>query len=579
MAAALERIATLLSLKGENEFKTRAYTRAARQIIRLNRPVKELVDRGELQELPGIGKALAQKIEELVTTGESRLLARLEAEVPAGLLALFSIPGVGHKTAAKMVRELNLRSLEDLEEAAREGRVRSLHGLGPVVEQNILRYFQESRSGEILYHRGVALPVAEQLEDYLRREGLEAVSMAGEVRRGTEGVHHFLLVVGGSEEREALARKLEQLLKRAPGVSAVEPGAPDELLLQTVYGLPGRVLLTGLEEFPLVLLRESCSPAHWEQLQKLAREQGFQLRGNALRRDGKAVPVKSEGELYRLLGLDPVPVELREGRGEIQAAREGRLPALVELRHIRGDLHLHTDWSDGTDSIQELAREADARGYEYIAITDHSPSLQIAGGLSMERLRQQMEAIRRLNEEGGYRCRILAGAEVDILSDGTLDLPDEILFQLDLVIASVHSHFRQEREQITERICRAMEHPAVHILAHPTGRLIGSRGGYRVDVEALIRQAARTGTILEINASPQRLDLSEAYHRQARRSGVLLAVNTDAHSVATMADMGYGITAARRGGLEPGDLLNTLSWEELEKCLKRREQRKGGGGS
>lgn len=194
MAAALERIATLLSLKGENEFKTRAYTRAARQIIRLNRPVKELVDRGELQELPGIGKALAQKIEELVTTGESRLLARLEAEVPAGLLALFSIPGVGHKTAAKMVRELNLRSLEDLEEAAREGRVRSLHGLGPVVEQNILRYFQESRSGEILYHRGVALPVAEQLEDYLRREGLEAVSMAGEVRRGTEGVHHLSLI-------------------------------------------------------------------------------------------------------------------------------------------------------------------------------------------------------------------------------------------------------------------------------------------------------------------------------------------------------------------------------------------------
>jgi len=288
---------------------------------------------------------------------------------------------------------------------------------------------------------------------------------------------------------------------------------------------------------------------------------------------GAWAALETEADLYRTLGLQFIPPELREGRGEIDAAAAGKLPCLVELSQIRGDLHLHSNWSDGHATIEEMRAAAGLRGYQYIAITDHSPSLKIAGGLSPERLDRQGELIRRLRQDDG--CYIFTGAEVDIHSDGTLDLPDEILDELELVIASVHSNFRQSRSEMTARICRAMEHPAVDVIGHPTGRLLGSRGAYQVDVERLIEKAAETGTILEINASPQRLDLSEKYLGLARRKGVRLLVNTDAHSTATMADMVYGVTVARRGWLEPEDLLNTLSLAQLQEALLQKRRRKG----
>jgi DNA polymerase (family 10) len=305
-----------------------------------------------------------------------------------------------------------------------------------------------------------------------------------------------------------------------------------------------------------------------------ARQGGFTLTGSGLRQNGSAVGLADERALYRALELDYVPPELREGEGELEDAAAGRLPRLLEQKQIRGDLHLHSDWSDGIVSIEAMVQRAEALGYEYVAVTDHSPSLKIAGGLTVERLLEQIEAVKRLNEVKSGGCFILAGAEVDILPDGTLDLPDRILERLDVVIASVHSHFRQDRDTMTSRICRAMEHPLVHLIGHPTGRLLGSRGGYEVDVEKLIARAAATGTFFEINSSPQRLDLPAAYLRSARDAGVKICVNTDAHSTVTMADMGFGVTAARRGRLTAGDVINTLPLAELRTVLRQKRRGK-----
>lgn len=570
IAAALERMAGLLALKGENSFKVRAYSQAARQVIRLSEPLAKIIEEERLEELPGIGKALSMKIKELVATGQSAFLARLEEELSPELLALFSIPGVGYKTAGKLVQELKLESLDQLEQAARRGEVAGLPGMGKTLQDNVLEFFRRQNGEPERFHRGVALPLAGQLHAYL--EQLPSVllsSPAGEVRRGTETAAEVVIAASLKDQpREALAK----LLLKVPGVGSLEP-VDGGFYLSTLVGMPVRIMICPAGEYPTRLAELTGAPAHWEQLQAYAAQAGFQLSGGALMKNGRRVDLHEEEDLYRALGLPFIPPELREGRGELKAAAAGKLPRLVELSQIRGDLHLHSRWSDGTASIEEIHAAAGQMGYEYIAVTDHSPSLKIAGGLSLEQLARQVELIKELRQAGG--CHILTGAEVDIHSDGSLDLPDEILGELKLVIASVHSNFRQGRDEMTARICRAMEHPAVQVIGHPTGRLIGSRGGYQVDVERLIEKAAETGTILEINASPQRLDLSEEYLGLARGKGVRLLVNTDAHSTATMADMVFGVTAARRGGLEAKDILNTLSLEQLQEALTQKRRRKG----
>ncbi len=570
VAAALERIAGLLALKGEDSFKIRAYSQAARQIVRLSEPLAQIIAEDRLEQIPGIGKALSSKIKELVATGQSSFLARLEKEVPPELLTLFSIPGVGFRTAGKLVQELKLENLAQLEEAARQGKVAELPGLGKALQDKVLHFFAHRAAEPERFHRGVALPLAEQLHSFLLQlPFVLCCSPAGEVRRGTETVAEVVVVAALDEQaREHLAEQLRKL----PGVGSLEP-APGGFKLATLVGLPARVVLCSAEEYPTRLAELTASAAHWEQLQAYAAGRGFQLSGDALLKEGRRVPLKEEGELYRALGLPFIPPELREGSAELERAAAGKLPRLVELSQIRGDLHLHSSWSDGNASLEEMHAAAGRMGYEYIAITDHSPSLKIAGGLSLEQLARQVQQVKELRRAGG--CYIFTGVEVDIHADGSLDLPDEILGELDVVIASVHSNFRQGREEMTARICRAMEHPAVQIIGHPTGRLIGSRGGYEVDVERLIDKAADTGTILEINASPLRLDLSEKYHRLARRKGVPLLVNTDAHSTATMQDMVYGVTAARRGWLEAEDILNTLPLERIREALSWKRRLRG----
>ncbi len=568
VAAALERMAGLLALKGENSFKVRAYSQAARQIIRLPEPLADIIAGDRLEQLPGIGPALSAKIRELAGSGKSTFLARLEEEISPELLTLFSIPGVGRKTAGKLVQQLQLENLEQLERAAQQGLLAALPGVGPSLQQNVLDYFQRGDSEAEGFHRGIVLPLAGQLQDYLEEMPAVLRSLpAGAVRRGTEiAARVIIAAVLREQPPEALVKPLLEL----PGISSVEQ-VGDDYHLETVVGVPVRLAFFNAAEYPVQLVRLTGSPAHWAQLQERAARRGFILESGALFKGGTRIYLRTEADLYSSLGLQFIPPELREGRGEIAAAAAGELPRLVELPHIRGDLHLHSEWSDGNAAIEEMRAAAEAKGYRYIAITDHSPALKIAGGLSPERLLRQVELIRELNREKG--CRILAGSEVDIHTDGSLDLPDEILEQLDLVIASVHSNFRQSRSEMTARICRAMEHPAVHLIGHPTGRLLGSRGPYRVDLERLLEKAAETGTALEINASPQRLDLSEKYLGPARRKGVRLAVNTDAHSTATMADMIYGVTAARRGWLGPGDLLNTLPLVQLQEVLSEKRRR------
>lgn len=563
-------MAGLLALKGENSFKVRAYSQAARQVVRLPEPLSRLAAEERLEEIPGIGKALSLKIKELVDTGRSAFLARLEGELSPELLTLFSIPGVGFKTAGTLVRKLKLENLDQLEQAARRGEVAGLPGMGKTLQDSIIDFFKDRDSEPERFHRGVALPLALQLQDFLK--GLPFVqdcSPAGEVRRGLETAAKAALVVSLQEgSQEALAERLLM----TPGAVSLEP-VREGLYMRTVAGMPVRIAVCPAGEYPTRLARLTGNRAHWEQLQAYALQAGFELSGASLKKNGHRVPLQGEEELYHTLGLPFVDPESREGCGELTRAAAGELPDLIELSRIRGDLHLHSRWSDGSASIEEMHAAAGEMGYAYIAVTDHSPSLKIAGGLSPERLALQVEQIKKMRQAGG--CHIFTGSEVDILSDGSLDFPDEILAGLDLVIASVHSNFRQGRSEMTARICRAMEHPSVQAIGHPTGRLIGSRGGYDVDVERLIDKAAETGTALEINASPQRLDLSEAYLGLARSRGVRLLINTDAHSTATMADMTYGVTAARRGGLEAKDILNTLPLEQFREALALKGRRKG----
>lgn len=576
VAASLERIAGLLAIKGENPYKVRAYLMASRRINRLEQPLKQLSAEGRLEEIPGVGKTLAKKIKELIDTGGSRLLYALQSEVSPELLLMYEIPGVGFKTAHKLYAGLGLKNLKELEVAARDGRIRHLPGLGASLNNRVLEFFKRGLRHAENFHRGIALPLARRWVKLLQGlPGVVACHATGDLRRGRETVTAALLLVA-LENRDPGDFK-EDLLNIIPTGKLKEKkrgegnGSPRFTVFSyhTPAGLPVHLLPVPVEQMAGALLWSTGSPAHYGQLVSRARRKGLSLTAGTLWAGRAKLPVSREEDIYDRLGLPFIPPELREGKGEIELACRGELPDLLEQGDIQGDLHLHSNWSDGSHSIPELANRAAAMGYRYLAITDHSPSLQIAGGLSEERLREQMAVIRQFNQGSTCPCYLFSGMEVDINADGSLDLPDELLDQLELVIASVHSNFRQGKGEMTRRICRAMAHPAVHIIGHPTGRLLGSRGGYQVDIGQLIAQAAATGTVLEINSSPQRLDLADIHLPEAKRQGALLAVNTDAHSLVTMDDMEYGVTVARRGSLEARDVINTRSREELKALLNR----------
>ena len=564
VATAFEEMADLLEIEGANPFRVRAYRFAARTLRDLPAEVGEMVAKGEdLTSLPGIGDDLAGKIKEILATGTAAALEAQRKRVPATLTELLRIPGLGPKRVKTLAHELKIRSLSELQTAAQAGRVRTLAGFGEKTEQHILDALATRLAEAPRVQRAVAIPSAEALVAYLEQSsGVSRVIAAGSYRRGLETIGDLDILVTAPAGRAVMDRfvayqEVRDVLAHGATKSSVR--------LQS--GLQVDLRVVPQESYGAALLYFTGSKSHNVVLRQLAQQRGLKLNEYGVFRGDKPVAGETEESVYASLGLPWIPPELREGRGEIDAAKAGRLPHLVDLQDLKGDLHAHTRATDGRNSLPEMAEAARLRGLRYFAITDHSRRLTMAKGLDSTRLLQQMEDIDQLNATLSG-VTILKGIEVDILEDGSLDLPDEVLGRLDLVVGAVHSRFNLSNRRQTERIMKAMDHPHFSILAHPSGRLIGRREPYEVDMLRIIRKARERRCFLEINAHPERLDLTDIHCRMAREEGVLLAVNTDAHSMLDLENARFGVGQARRGWLEKSDVLNTRSYAELRKLLK-----------
>lgn len=568
----LEEMADLLEIKGENPFRIRAYRRAAQNIESLTSDVEEIAHAGELEQVPGVGKDLAKKIGEFIHDGRVSDHEKLKEQVPLSLLDLLAVPGLGPKKVRYLHEELGVKDLQGLERAASEGALRDLPGFGVKTEAKILKGITFVRQGRERFHLGTALPVAAGVIEKLETvSGVEKVAYAGSLRRCRETVKDIDLLVASSDpaavmERFTTLSTVEEIVSRGDTKAQI----------RTLDGIPVDLRVVERGSFGAALQYFTGSQAHNVKLRELAVKKGLKLNeyGVTKVRGGRNVAGRSEEEVYGALGLPLIPPEIREDRGEIEAAGRNELPRLVELDDIKGDMHMHTRRSDGKHSLGEIVDYARKLGYAYIAVTEHSRSLRIAGGIDIEELREQFSEIRSMNEKlDGFR--ILTGIEVDILRDGSLDFPDAVLSECDFVIASIHSAFSLPRGEMTNRIIRAMENPHVDLLAHPTGRLLGERGEYDVDIERVIETAAVTGTALEINAYPKRLDLNDLHCSMAREHDVKLAINTDMHGLDEFHHMGLGVSVARRAWCTKDDILNATDTDDLVEWLHSKSRHTG----
>ncbi len=556
----------ILEIKGDNPFKIRAYYKAAQNMESLAEDIEKVVQEDRLGELPGIGEKLALKIKEYVTTGRIKAYEKLKKEVPSGLLKILSVPGVGPKTAKLLYEELGIDSIEKLEKAAKEHRISQLPHLKEKTEENILRGIELIKGGMERMALGVALPLANEIVGALKRlPEVKEINPAGSLRRRKETIGDIDILITSTHPL-----KVMDVFTSLPCVSQVLAHGETKSSILTKEGIHVDVRVLDPKNYGAALQYFTGSKEHNIALRTLAVKKGYKISEYGLfdKRSGRRLAGEREEDIYRILGLSYIEPELRENQGEIEAAKADRLPRLIEESEIRGDLHIHSNWSDGSASIEKIVEAARRRGWEYVAICDHSKSLKIAGGLSDEELREEMEEIRNLNKKlKGFR--VLAGIEVDILKDGTLDYPDELLKELDFVVAAIHSGFKQSREEVTKRIVKACENRWVDVIAHPTGRLLGERAPYEVDLDRVIEIAKETGTYLEINAYPKRLDLNDVHSRKAKEAGVSISIGTDAHTLDQLDYMTIALTAARRGWLEKEDVLNTLPIDKLLKKLKR----------
>lgn len=567
VARVLREIGALLQLKGENPFKTRAYGSAAQRIEELTEDrFVELVRTGRLDELPAIGEAIAKKVSTLCETGRLPYHEGLRAEFPPHVLDLLRVPDLGPRKAVALWRELKVGSIEELAEACRAGRVRELKGFGAKIELKLLEGIAMMESAGTRHPLAMVRPVALELAERLRAvEGVVQAQAAGSVRRFAETVGDVDIVVAAADANPAF-----DALVAAPAVVKVIARGETACSVVLRDGPQADIRVVPEAAWATALHHFTGSKAHHVRLRSMARERGLTLSEWGLERldGGGRLPIATEADLYSALGMSFVPPELREDQGEVEAAREGRLPALVELADVAGYVHVHTRDSDGEASILEMARAVRDHGGRYLTFTDHSPSAGYAGGLDETRLRAQWDAIAEAQEQVP-EVRLLRGSEVDILEDGTLDLPEGLLRELDVVIASVHSRFRMDEEPMTRRLLAALDNPFVSILAHPTGRLIGKRPAYPVSFDALFDAAARKGVALEINGNPERLDLSGEQARRACERGVKLVLSTDAHSVASLSHLEYSVATARRGWVRREDVLNTLPCDRFLAALRR----------
>lgn len=572
IAALFNEMADLLELKGESPFKVRAYRLGATAVGALAVDIAVLVNEGRLQSVPGIGKALAAKAEEYVRTGKINFLDQLRLEIPPSLLELLQIPGIGPKLAMRLYRELGITDLSGLEEAIKLDKLQDMKGFGPKMVKSAARAIAELKMRSGRQPIGLLLPLARELVAAMTQDpgrgSITEAAVAGSLRRHEERAAGIDIVAATKEPMAAgdyLATFtiVERILVRDESC----------IKLSLHGGISCHVYLVEPEAFISAWHFFTGNKKHVEQLHLLARQQGMEIAGGGtiILPDGSRFLPKDEAEIYDLLNLPFIPPELRSGAGEIEAAIEGRLPDLITAQDMRGDLHVHSNYSDGGWSLNEIVAAACEKGWEYAAVCDHSPLLAMAGGLSREKLAARNEQIRLINQQGGVK--LLAGVEVDIRADGSLDYPDDCLAELDIVIASMHTGFQQERARLMERLAKAMYNPYVHIIGHPLGRLLDQRAGFDIDPAEVIRLAAQTGTALEINASPNRLDLPDVYAEMAKDKGVYLAINTDAHDKRELAHMEYGIGLARRAWLEPAHILNCMPLSTLMQHLTKKRRK------
>jgi len=567
IARAFEEIADLLDIGDANPFRIRAYRNAARIVGELQLDISAALARGEdLPKLPGVGEDLSNKIREIAATGSCALLVRLRKSFPPAITELLRIPGLGPKRVKTLYHELDVQTLEQLHRAALDQRIRALPGFGEKTEANILDAVKTRLSKAQRFKLAVAAQYADALADHLRASrGADKVVVAGSLRRMRETVGDIDILATSGPGGDVMDRfvrygEVKEVLARGDTRSSV--------VLKS--GIQVDLRVVPRESYGAALHYFTGSKAHNIAIRRLAQDRGLKLNEYGIFKGDRRVGGDTEDSVFAAVGLPFIPPELREDHGEIEAARAGKLPRLVEVGDLKGDLHSHSKWTDGHHAIREMALAAKAHGLAYLAITDHSRRLTVARGLDPQRLRKQMTEIDDVAVPG---ITLLKGIEVDILEDGSLDLPDAVLGELDLVIAAVHSKFDLSRERQTERILRALDHPLVSMLAHPVGRLIGAREPYDVDMLKIIRKAVARGRFLELNAHPERLDLLDTHCRMAKDEGALVAINSDAHTIQQFDNLKYGVGQARRGWLEKRDVANTRPLPELRALLAKEKPR------
>jgi len=561
-------IANLSEIKGEVIYVTLAYRKASESLMTLGREASEYWKEGKLKEIPGVGKAIAEKIDELLTTGKLEFLEKLKKEIPPSLADWLQVPGLGPKKIALIWKTLGITTLAELETAAKDEKLRGLPGMGAKSESAILEGIASlaRRSGRIPLGR--AYPLAQEIIGTLKKvKGVVDAQPAGSLRRMRSTVGDLDILVAAKDSSAVM-----DAFVKLPGVSRVLGKGETKSSIEFTDGVRAQVWVHPPEKFGTALQYATGSKDHNVQLRQIALDKGLSLSEHsfAKTRSNGEIFCATEEEVYETLGLPWIPPELREDRGEVQAAKANKLPKLIELKDIKADLQTHSTWSDGKLSMLEMARAAAKRGMKVIAFTDHSVSLGVTGGLSMDDHKKQAAEIKKIQKQLGGSILVLHASEVEIKADGTLDYPDAFLATLDLVVASLHTSLRQPREKVTQRVINAIHNPHVDIIGHPTGRLIPDREGADLDMNAVLNAAAESGVVLEINAHPARLDLDDVFARRAKELGIPISINTDAHSEADLDMLFYGVATARRAWLESKDVINTWPTKKLLDWLKKR---------
>jgi DNA polymerase (family 10) len=562
IAEILVHISAILDIQGENPFKIRAYIKVSQTIENLTYQLSSLEDKDKIMELPGIGEGIAKKIKELLETGKLKYYEDLKKSEYAPLIELLRIPGMGPKHAKLVHDELGVKSIEELKKAAEAGKLRELPGLGEKVEQNILQGIQQVQKFKERYSLAFIYPRAQNIVAELKKiKEIKQITLGGSLRRMKETIGDVDILVSSDKPKPVMGAFIN-LPQRAKVLS--EGSTKSSILTKDGFQVDIRVVKP--VSFGAAQHYFTGSKAHNIRIRSLGQDKGLKINEYGVFRGQKSVAGKTEEEVFKSVGLPYIPPELREDQGEIEAALKDRLPHLIQLKDLKGDLHVHTEWTDGGNTIEEMAQAAKKRGYKYIAICDHSPTVGITNGLTEERLLKQIKEIEKQNRKL-KDFKILSGIEVDIRSNSQLDLEDDILKKLDVAVAAVHTKFTQPKDEMTKRIIKAIENPNVDIIAHPTGRLIGKREPYQVDMDKIMDACKANGKVLELNAYPERLDLSDINCRKAKEKGVKIAISTDAHADAHLEWMKFGVATAKRGWIEPGDVINTLPMSKLLKLL------------